>query len=97
MIVLTTLGARQRYNTFGPELPDDPCVAFTFQRGEGRCRHGPREVLLEGDNTGEATDLALYLNRWKKLFPVAAGKNPPLDYPVSWEHLFGNPVPASIY
>ena len=51
----------------------------------------------EGDNTGEATDLALYLNRWKKLFPVAAGKIPPLEYPVSWKHLFGNPVPSSIY
>ena len=56
-----------------------------------------RATKGEGDNTGEATDLALYLNRWKKLFPVAAGKNPPLDYPVSWKHLFGNPVPASIY
>jgi len=64
---------------------------------EGVCTTVLVRFCSEGDNTGEATDLALYLNRWKRLFPVAADKNPPLDYPVSWRHLFGNPVPASIY
>ena len=68
-----------------------------FSEEEGVCTTVLVRFCSEGDNTGEATDLALYLNRWKRLFPVAADKNPPLDYPVSWRHLFGNPVPASIY
>ena len=98
VIVLTTQRARQRSRqqhrrqNFPTTLP---YAIYSEERGV------PATVLVrfcsEGDDTGEATDLALYLNRWKNLFPVAAGKIPPIDWPISWKHLFGNPVPASIY
>ena len=99
MIVLTTTTSRalQQYAQLLAQnfQTRRPFAVFSEEKDV------PATVLVrfcsEGDNTGEATDLALYLNRWKKLFPVAAGKTPPLDYPVSWKHLFGNPVPASIY
>ena len=98
VIVLTTQRARQRSRqqhrrqNFQTTLP---YAIYSEERGV------PATVLVrfcsEGDNTGEATDLALYLNRWKNLFPVAAGKIPPLDWPASWKHPFGNPFPASTY
>ena len=53
----------------------------------------------EGDNSGDAIQLVSYLNNWIKMLPVGdeKGKDFRLQFPVSWNALFGNPPPKIIF
>ena len=52
----------------------------------------------EGDNSGDAIQLVSYLDDWLKVLPVDKGlKTPRLQFPVSWQALFGNAPPAAIF
>ena len=53
----------------------------------------------EGDNTGDAIQLVSYLNNWKKLLPPndRVPVQPKLQFPVSWQALFGNAPPKIIF
>lgn len=53
----------------------------------------------EGDNSGDAIQLVSYLNNWIKLLPVGDEKTQEfrLQFPVSWNALFGNPPPKIIF
>ena len=53
----------------------------------------------EGDNTGDAIQLVTYLNNWKNLLPPnnRVPEQPKLQFPVSWQALFGNAAPKIIF
>ena len=53
----------------------------------------------EGDNTGDAIQLVSYLNIWKNMLPPhpRAPDQPQLQFPVSWQALFGNGPPKIIF
>ena len=53
----------------------------------------------EGDNTGDAIQLVSYLQSWLKLLPTHGDglQAPKLQFPVSWQTLFGNAPPKIIF
>ena len=52
----------------------------------------------EGDNSGDAIQLVSYLEQWLKVLPVDKSLGTPrLQFPVSWQALFGNAPPAAIF
>ena len=53
----------------------------------------------EGDNTGDAIQLVSYLQSWLKLLPAHGDElqAPKLQFPVSWQTLFGNAPPKIIF
>ena len=53
----------------------------------------------EGDNSGDAIQLVSYLQHWLKILPVndKSSKVPRLQFPVSWQALFGNAPPKMMY
>merc|ERR1711981_464234 len=53
----------------------------------------------EGDNTGDAIQLVLHLQSWLKLLPTHGDglQAPKLQFPVSWQTLFGNAPPKIIF
>ena len=58
----------------------------------------------EGDNSGDAIQLVSYLNDWMKLLPSTNEKGQDfnffktgLQFPVSWNSLFGNAPPKIIF
>jgi len=50
----------------------------------------------EGDNTGDALRLVALLDKWLGIIPKM-NERPALKFPVSWNHMFGNPAPTRIY
>jgi len=52
----------------------------------------------EGDNSGDALRMVAFLDQWLSLIPKRpADSRPALKFPISWNHMFGNPAPNRIY
>jgi len=51
----------------------------------------------EGDNSGDALRMVAFLDQWLQVIPKRPDSRPALKFPISWNHMFGNPAPNRIY
>jgi len=50
----------------------------------------------EGDNSGDALRMVAVMDKWLDIVPKRSDR-PDIKFPISWEHMFGNPAPPRIY